>query len=209
MRTLSLAERGSSSKRLSQKLRNELLLLIRQGCGTFVRHHSCTLLIWLLLSENGKFLQSSRWKGFCLSSDTYSFSATLRIYLKPAILLLYGLTLSFSLFLCKNLYWSLYHALFQKLKISFSLWHICFFCYPLFFPSHLPCSLSPSGSWAGSFLASCHLIGWVTLLFNTLNSHSALQCSGAAPLQCLLHHQMLDADKDCLCKASKCSLFNM
>lgn len=60
-------------------------------------------------------------------------------------------------------------------------------------------SLSPCGSWAGSLLAPRHLIGWVSLLFHMLISHSALlHCSGArrAQLHCLIHHQMLDAYRE-------------
>jgi len=85
-------------------------------------------------------------------------------------------------------------------SLSLFLWHMCFLCNPLFLFFNLPCCLSPSGSWAGSFLASRHLIGWVSLLFNTLISHSALHCSGAIRAQphCPLHQQMLDGYKKCL-----------
>lgn len=50
-----------------------------------------------------------------------------------------------------------------------------------------PFSLSPCGSWAGSLLASCNLIGWVLLaLLTRLMSHSALlHCSSSAALSSL------------------------
>lgn len=120
-----------------------------------------------------------------------------------AILLLEGLILSFpslSITHAINLMVSLSPTTLKLHCIFFPLSGICAsFTFLSLFLS-FPHSLSPSGSWAGSLLASRHLIGWVSLLFNTLISHSALlHCSGAkAQLHCPFCHQMLDGYKECV-----------